>query len=237
MREHIGRYFKPFPRWTLWLIAIGLPCVAVGGIGILLIALGMWGIATWIKRPSDAQVDAWIEDDLQLLHGRALTKTGTDPSEIIAEPVIVTGPRLEDIAHAQLAARRGKDNILRFTPINVTVINFTAHQLIIYSCVLDLTTGDALNENTDAYFYGDVVSVATKTRSFNVATKGGTILQIDAAETFQLTTSGGTPVEVVLRAPRIIQMMGHGDIPTTKVDKAIRAVRNMLREKKTAVVP
>lgn len=172
----------------------------------------------------------------QLLLGRSLSKTGTDPSELIAEPVIVTEPRPEDIAHAQRASRRGKDNVLRFTPINVTVLNFTAHQLVIYSCVLDVLTGNALNEGTDEYFYGDVVSVSTKTKNYGTVTRGGKTIQIDAAEMFQLTTSGGISIEVFLRAPTIIQLMGHGEIPTTRAEAAIQAVRKMLREKKAALV-
>lgn len=148
---------------------------------------------------------------------------------------MVTGPRLWNIANAYPAFRKGKDNLFRFTPVNVTVINFTEHQLITYSCALDLTTGAALNENTDEYFYRDIVSVSTKTKSYNAQMRDGSTLQIDDAEMFQLTTSGGTSVEVLLRAPKVIQMMGgNGDIPTTRAEQAIQSVRKMLREKKSS---
>jgi hypothetical protein len=48
-----------------------------------------------------------------------------------------------------------------------------------------------------------------------------------------LTTSGGTHIDVVLRAPELIKQMGGGDIPTTRAEKAIQTVRKMLREKKS----
>lgn len=237
MREQIKRYFKPFPKWALWMIIIGLPCLLIYGVGLVLIGIGIWGLVDWTRRPSDAEMDAWLEDDLRALHPRALSKTGTDPSDLVADPVMVTGPRLWNIANAYRAFRKGKDNILRFTPVSVTIINFTAHQLIVYECVLDLTTGNALNENTDEYFYRDVVAVATKTKSVSVQMQDGTTLQLDAAEMFQLTTSGGTYVEVLLRSPKVIQMMGgDGDIPTTRAERAIQSVRKMLREKKSALV-
>jgi len=237
MRAEIRNYFKPFPGKAVWLIVGGIPLIAAYGAGLLLIGIGIWWLAAWSKRPTDAQMDAWLDEDLRMLHPRVLAKTGTDPSELVAEPVMVTGPKLWENAYAHRGFKRGKDNVLRFTPVSVTVINFTAHQLIVYACVLDLTTGNPLNENTDEYFYRDVVSVSTKTKSFSVPMRDGTILQIDAAEMFQLTTSGGTSVEVLLRAPKIIQMMGgNGDIPTTRADKAIQSVRKMLREKKSALV-
>lgn len=58
------------------------------------------------------------------------------------------------------------------------------------------------------------------------------MVQMNSAETFELTTSGGTSVEVVLRDPGLIKRMGGGDIPTTRAEKAIQTMRKMLREKK-----
>jgi hypothetical protein len=45
--------------------------------------------------------------------------------------------------------------------------------------------------------------------------------------------SGGTHIDVVLRAPELIKQMGGGEIPTTRAEKAIQTVRKMLREKKS----
>ncbi|TMQ10302.1 MAG: hypothetical protein E6J90_36515 [Deltaproteobacteria bacterium] len=240
MREQIGqqikKYFRPFPKWAVWMIVIGIFLSTIG-VGLLMIAIGIWALISWTKRPSDAEMDTWFEQDVRVLHVKALTKTGTDTSDLVAEPVMVTGPRITNRANCELSFRKGKDNIIRFTPVNVTIINFTAHQLVVYGCALDLTTGNALNESTDEYFYNDVVSVSTKTKSFSVQLEGGKTLQLDAAEMFELTTSGGTSVEVFLRDPKVIQMMGGtGDIPTTRAERAIQSVRKMLREKKSALV-
>jgi len=237
-REQIKKYFKPFPKWAVWMIIIGLPFLFLYGLGLVLIGIGIWALADSTKKPSDAQMDAWLEEDLNALHGKALSKTGTDASEIVGEPVMVTGPRFWDIAGAGWAFKKGKDNVLRFTPVGATVLNFTPNQLIAYSAALDLTTGNALSESTDEYFYRDVVSVSTKTQSMQVSGTGtgngeftGT-QQLNAAETFELTTSGGTSIQVVLRDPSLIEKMGGGNIPTTRAEKAIQTVRKMLREKK-----
>jgi hypothetical protein len=231
-RRHIKKYFKPFPKWAVGMIIIGLPLLALYGLGLVLIGIGILGLVDGSKKPSDAQMDSWLEEDLNMLHGKALSKTGTDASELVGEPVMVTGPRVWNVADAHIAFNRGKDNVCRFTPAAVTVLNFTANRLISYSCVLDLTTGNALNESTDEYFYQDVVSVSTKTKSQSIPVPGKETVQLTEAETFELTTSGGTSIEVVLRDPSLIKMAGGGDIPTTRAEKAIQSVRKMLREKK-----
>ena len=112
-----------------------------------------------------------------------------------------------------------------------------------------MTTGNPLSESTDEYFYRDVVSVSTqsKTQTWDKAEIGanalsvrqllplmrGDKLQFNAAEMFILTTSGGTSIEVVLRDPKLIESAGGGTIPTDVAEKAVQTVRKMLREKKT----
>jgi hypothetical protein len=78
----------------------------------------------------------------------------------------------------------------------------------------------------------DVVSVATKTESKSYQSDKFSAIQLNAAETFVLTTSGGTSVETILKDPKLIEMMGGGDIPTMEAERAIQVVRKMLREKK-----
>jgi hypothetical protein len=248
-RSQIKKYFKKFPKWAVWMIIIGLPLLAVKYIGVIPIGLGIWGIVSYYQKPSDEQMDAWIKEDMKNLQTRALAKTGLDPSEIIAEPVMVYGPRFWNIGGAEVGIKKGNDDIVRFMPIGVTVINFTAHQLVAYQCALDLTTGNALSESTDEYFYRDVVSVSTQSKSqtYTRAEIGKELsegllkglmtdgkLQFNAAEMFILTTSGGTSIEVVLRDPQLIESVGGGSIPTEMADKAVQTVRKMLREKKVA---
>jgi hypothetical protein len=234
-RNQIRKYFHVFPKWAVWMIILGVPLVGFFGFGLLMIGAGILGLLSHMKRPTDAQVDAWMEEDIRQLRDRALVKSGIDPSELIGEPVVVTGLRFWNLPVGTFMAYRvGKDRIVRFNPVEVTVINFTPNQLLVYQCALDLTTGNPLNENTDEYFYRDVVSVSTVTRSMNVELPGKQTIQAKAAETFRLTTSGGTSVEVTLSDPDILQAMGGGVIPKTRVEKAIQNVRKMLREKKLA---
>jgi hypothetical protein len=247
-RSQIKKYFKKFPTWAVWMIIIGLALLFAKYVGVIPIGLGIWGIVSYYQKPTDEQMDAWIQEDLKDLRTRALAKTGIDPSEIIAEPVMVYGPRFWNIGGAEVGIKKGKDGIVRFMPIGVTVINFTPHQLMAYQCAVDLTTGNSLSEGTDEYFYRDVVSVSTQSESLTLegidtAVSNGPLaalmvggkLQLNAAETFKLTTSGGTSIKVLLRDPKLIERAGGGSIPTDMADKAVQTVRKMLREKKVAI--
>jgi hypothetical protein len=189
----------------------------------LLAAGGAFGIYSYTQAPTDQQIDQWTREDLLGLDQKALKKTGIDKSEVMGDPVTITGPA--DFAVYKV----GKDRILRFGKIAAVVINFTQNQLLIYSCSVDITTGNTLKESTDEYFYRDVVSVSTKTEDGQI---GAT--RISAGEYFTLTTSGGTSVKVFLQSPELGKKLG-GEMPSTDAERAIQAIRKMLREKKGAV--
>jgi len=240
-REAIKKYFKPFPKWAIWFISAGVIVACIGSqasggavvAGIVIIGIGVLGI--WMAvggKPTDQEMDKYIAEDLSLAKSKSLQKASIDESELVGESVVVTGPRFWDTAGATILFKKGKDGRLRFTPINISVLHMTQHQIVAYQCCLDLTTGNFLNEATDEYFYKDVVSVATKTESKSYQSEKFGTIQLNAAETFVLTTSGGTSVEMILKDPKLIEMMGGGDIPTTEAERAIQVVRKMLREKK-----
>jgi hypothetical protein len=216
-------------------ISIGIPLLAAAGVGVLFIAIGVVGLAGYASRPSDAQIDAWLDQDVEALKSKALAKTGIDASELVKDQDSLIGFPLKNIAGAQRLKKRGKDNVLRTTPITITILNYTANQLIVYQCVFDRTTGKALNESADEYFYRHVVGVRTRTMCQTYQTTNGEIVQLELAEMFQLTTAGGTSVEVLLSDPKLIEMMGGGEVPMSRSEKAIQAVRKMLREKGTLV--
>ena len=229
----VVKYFVEFPKWAVWMIVIGVPLVFAYGIGLILIIIGIVGLVNYFKRPTDQQMDLWTSEEVQMVMKKALSKQGIDDAELVGDAIPITGPRLWDTAGAPIWFRKGKDGVLRYTPVNVTILSMTQNQLLTYQCVLDLTTGNPMNESTDEYFYKDVVSVATKTESITKQLTNGDVLQMNTAETFVLTTSGGTSVQVLLRDPKLIEHMGGGEIPTSAAERAIQSVRKMLREKKS----
>ncbi len=242
-RARISKYFtSKFPKWAIWLVVVGVLALlgpnAVKVVGLVMIVGGGFAIYSSTQVASDGEIDEWTQEDLNKLNKRSLDKLGIDTSELVGEGVIVTGPRLSNLGPAKFGFRKGKDNVLRFTPVNSTLINFTKDQLLVYRCALDLLTGNPVNEATDEYFYRDVVSVQTASETASVSLPGTELqgLQCNAAETFKLTTSGGTSVSMVLKDDSLIQKLGGGEIPTTTAERAIQTIRKMLREKKGSMV-
>jgi hypothetical protein len=239
MREEMRKYFAPAPTWAWLLVLIGA-ILAFFGVAYFVLTICLWVVAllalVWHQVPADSQIDAGIAQELESLQTRALSKMDTAPSELVAERAVVLGPALQCLQDGKLVLKTGKDGALRYSPMNVTMVNFTAERLLVYSCAFDLVTGTPSRENTDEYFYRDVVSVATKTASREVKLRSGVVDKVDVAEIFQLTTSGGSSVEVLLTAPALLKRLGaRGAISTARAEAAVSAVRKMLREKKTAI--
>ena len=198
----------------------------------------------------DSTVDRLIEESYSHLYSKALNKANIQSSDCIRDSVLITGPRFQSVGGAEIGIKKGKDGIIRFIPIGVTIINFLPHQLVAYQCAYDPTTENALNESTLEYFYKDIVSLETKTiskteKKYTFSEKvllkipvlkkiieTGSIEQYNEAEVFVLTTSGSTKLEVTLSEKILIEAVGGGEIPKSLSERSILAVRRMIREKK-----
>jgi hypothetical protein len=259
-RAHVLRYFRRPPEWPYVLAAVGLLLALVGpggAIRVLGAAVTAAGVFAWYTRRNsvkDADIDAQVAHDVQHLEARALDHCDLDPSETIRDPVVIVGPRFRNLGGAQFGFRRGRDGVARFTPLHVTVVNFTEHQLMTYQCALDLATGKPLNEQSEEFFYADVVSVSLRSDAFtyNLSEVDSHILaranrlaqsavngmiQVADAELFRLTTAGGTAIEVMLKDPVLIEQLGGGEVATQQADDAVQAIRRVLRDKKKGALP
>jgi len=234
-RASIQKYFNSkFPKWAAWFVGIGaligIPAMSSpdgGGavvFGLIMAAIGGLGIYSYTNTVSDHQIDEWTKEDLSSLDKRALKKVGVDESELVGEQAIIFGPA--DFSVMKV----GKDKRIRFGRLRGMVVNFGQHQLLVYTCTMDITTGNTLHESTDEYFYRDVVSVSTKTRDGQVGN-----MRLAEGEYFTLTTSGGTAAEIFLHSPEIGKQFG-GDMPATDAERQVQSIRKMLREKKMATV-
>jgi hypothetical protein len=248
-RKRIEYYFTGKLGCAVWAIVLGLPFLGqhssgeaekslLNGLAILFMAGGIIAVFNHKKKmPSDKDIDAWFEEESRAFAGKALAKCGIDESECVADQVIVWGPRIFNHGDAPFLVKKGDDNVIRYNPLDLTIINFGADQLLCYQCCYDRTSGAFLMETTEEYFYQDVVSVATASDSTVKEIEVGANkvkVKSNSRETFRLTTSGGTSITVVLRDDGLIQMndLKGGSMPTTQAEKAIQSVRRMLRDKK-----
>ncbi len=243
-RAAMRKYFKPFPMWTVWFIIVGLVLFLIGtqvsgGVlvtGLLIIGIGAFGLWSYLGgRPNDEQMDQWFEEDMKDIEESSFGQTGLDKSEVVADPVRVHGPilwNMEDdgIPHSDVLFKKGKDDVVRFAVNHVNIILLCEHQLASYSCVFNSLKRVSVAEETDMYFYKDVVSVATKTESSNFSLPNGE--KLVKSKMFVLTTSGGTSVKVMISDPKLAQFTKVSTIPTTIADKAVETTRRMVMTKK-----
>lgn len=248
-REAIINYFKSAPKIPTKILSICIICAfilyasefeieAYGLWASVILILIIWMYNLWRfqhrPRPTDDEFDQWLNDDINILSKQILDKVGIDQSEIVGEPISIIAPRIYNRAGTSLLYKKGEDDYLRYTPINVTLIHFTEHQLLSYQAIFDLTTGKTLSPRTDEFFYNDIISVSTAIESHTVKTDNGAEIQYNQAETFKLVTSGGTSLQVILKDPKLIaELGGSGELPQTRSEKAVQIIRRMLRDKKS----
>lgn len=245
-RSIIKKYFKKFPKWTLLFILIGVLAFLEGvsgesggviALGLLLAAVGIAVLVLYFKgKPTDAQFDSVLNEDLKSVQREALSKLGIDESELLRiDPDIVVGYEFGR-KDCFFGIKKGKDDVIRYTPQSVLVLNYTQNQVLTYRCVLDLDTGKFLSAQTEEFFYKDIVSVKTKSEdqelSFKV--KGKMKKFKGNSEVFCLTNSGGESLTIPFASSAITDYLGEdGTLPSKEMaEKALSNIRRMLRDKK-----
>lgn len=227
-------YFTPFPKWSLGLIVFGVLVAGsgeAGGIVLGLLLIGVGGAVLFLRTGmiSDAEYDRLRDEALREASLQATEKWRVDEADLISEPVRVFGPAF-GVRTSTRAIKKGGDRIIRFNPVRFAVIGFGEQQMLAYSGVLDMVTGNVLNEEVEECFYRHVVSYATKTESIEFAHRGETI-QLDDTQTFVVMTAGGTSVRVPLASRRLAALLGGREVPAQEASDAVAAACKMLREK------
>jgi len=239
-RKMIRNYFKPFPKWTIWMILIGVIVFLIGTqasagvavIGIVTLGIGVLGIVIYLKgKPTDKQMDNWLNEDLKMVEKVALNRLGTVEEEAIKEPLVIYKPVLWNIPGIppdEVMMKKGKDGLARFSIWEVAIFHLTDKYLGSFHAYLNFLVGKTVNESTEEFFYKDIVKVGTAQES--VLLKDGT--KITDAESFVLKVSSGDSVSVRDITFKL-EEKNIKTIPTSPIEKTIQAIRTMLREKKT----
>ncbi|NMH87981.1 hypothetical protein [Flavivirga algicola] len=201
----------------------------------------------------DEEYDNLIKESLQGLYDISLKMVDLDPGDCISRSVMIQGPpNFKRLNGLEFKIKKGKDNLLRFLPLGITIYNFTDHSLTAYQCMFDPTTSNALNEATYEYFYNDIVSFETVTESGSLIDNDwkdkiikkipvlksvidtGKIIQYDDTQKFVLTTKGGTRLSVTLTEAILKEATDGGDVfSLSEAHKSISVVRRIVRDKKS----
>jgi hypothetical protein len=184
-------------------------------------------------KPTDSQMDAWLQADIKRLKVEALKKLDLGEEQLLQpEPLLIVGPA------DKTALAVGKDGIIRFSVYDIVFIYLTNYHLAAYEGTLDMATGNTVSESTQEYHYTDVVSVATQTGNlFNIVINGEN-KSIDTYQKFALAVASGDHIDVVVAFPhrdQLKEFLSTGEFPPSGAEEAIRSIRARLREKKGGV--
>lgn len=248
-REALRTYFAPPPKpgKAIGLLVLGAIGILIflsapddtgvcGGIGFLMAAIGgMWLFSMYSKKgnvPSDEQVDKWFQEDVARITDKALSKVGLDESQLVKEPIPITGPILwttNGVPSEDLLWKKGSDDVARLAVNRVTAIFLSDQLLAAYACDFNSLKNVTLNETTQEYHYKDIVSVSTQEDSTSYTLPTG--VSLVHSQAFRLSVASGEAIKVTIGAAKLAEITG-GTIPTTSAEKAVQVIRAMLREKK-----
>lgn len=248
-RNQIREYFvAPKPKFPVKWILIGLAAIIIGAVignssittGFIVAGLLIAGIPifTYLKakkryeaRPSDDQVDIWLEEDFKELVPKGLKKLGFDEDEVMGEEIFISGPIIwsaKGVPNEDTLWRLGVDKITRFSIHKVSIFYITEKGLGIYNCTYNFLKNVTLNDSSDEYYYKNITRVGTKEESSNHILPNGE--KLVSSEIFTLDVAGNREIEIVLSDPAIEKFTG-GQLPTTRSEKAVNAIKKLVREK------
>jgi len=218
--ERNRKYFAPVSiKPGVISIVIGLIVLLFGSAGPILIGLVLIGLGSFLiyrqvaDRPTDGEIDRQVRAIIEELRPQALRRLGLDPSEVdLIRPVVVGGNQYDSSS----LVKRGKDGVLRSSDCEGVVIFFGEQELHAFKSGASLVREES-REQTDVYFYRDVVSVSTNTEKIRVPVEGRPEVVL---EQFRLTTSGGTNITCSMSASG-----------STK-EQDIQGARQLIRNKK-----
>lgn len=246
-REQIRKWFEGGSILIYWIAAVPSALLAI----ILLFSIGemknpIIGIIVMLvclipsyllynkyKRikslPSESQLDAWLEEDIQnVIKNRPYDKLGVLKEDLIAESLLVVGPIFwftNGFSELDILTKKGKDGFNRYTTWTIQVFAFTENYLCSYKCHYNWIKNTYINESTNEFFYKDVVSVKTDTVSSAYTLMNGQ--RLVHSEGFQLKLAGD---EITVITNDV--SLNTSSNMASKAERAVQSIRAMLRDKK-----
>jgi len=172
-RKAIRDYFDGKVSQLGWLlIVLGLPLLMVFGLGLLLIAFGIYLLLRHKTLTSDSRIDQWTNEDFEKHDFVKRAKQLCGFEDLVRDAIILRGLGYSGASEGLIHGERyGEDGHMRYTPLGATVLLCTQDQLGIYQTAVDLTTGNCANEKVLEVFYQDIVAISTQASSESLDTK------------------------------------------------------------------
>ena len=189
--------------------------------------------------PPDKQIDNWFHQDIKKISKIAQEKLDIEPEKLITQPIVIYKPILWEVPGipiSDIMYAKGKDGLLRFSAWEIVILFLLENYLAAYHANLNFITGEIFNENTEEFFYKDIVKVGTNYKEIphlpteNEALSKFSLLKLPKkVTTFEIKVSSGDAISVY----DITKFLDSKIVPTPSLDEAIKTIRTIVREKKS----
>ena len=184
--------------------------------------------------PRDEEVQARLDHGLGYVRDRSLAALGLSDEDLVSDLLTIVAPVLwsiEGVDSGDLLFRTGSDGCARFGVYSVAIIALTERQLSIFSCEYNFIRHAVLNEKTCEYHYSDIVSVSTGEQPSSRRLPSGE--RLTTVQEFRVSIPSGEAIRIAVDAPQIRRMTGAATFPASGSERAVQAIRAMLRQKKS----
>jgi hypothetical protein len=185
-------------------------------------------------QPSDLEVDRWFDEALARLSAHSLEKLELTPEEcedVDLPPII--GPVLWNkggIAPEDVVWKSGQDGLARFGVCQVSHLWFAEEHLGIFRCDYDLIRDAVLNEETQEFFYRDIIAVSTLEKASSLTLPSG--YSLTSFQEFRISVANDRYFAMTVGSSQLRQLTGAERLPENGTEQAIRALRAKLKARK-----
>jgi len=189
--------------------------------------------------PTDKEIDEWFQEDIRKITKLAQEKLDIEPEKLVTQPIVIYKPILWEVPGipiSDIMYAKGKDGLLRFSAWEIVILFLLENYLAAYHANLNFITGEILNENTEEFFYKDIVKVGTNYKEIprlpteNEALSKFSLLKLPKeVTTFEIKVSSGDAISIY----DITKFLDSKIVPTPSLDEAIKTIRTIVREKKS----
>jgi hypothetical protein len=221
-------------------MAVGLVLLlpdSIRVLGALVLLAGLaWLVVPMIQSgvlPDDQTIDAWLQEDIVGLMKRALQRLNLDEGDLKSQPLVIVGPilwQVMGVPPAEIRWKKGKDGRARFSISSITVLHLIEHKVSSFQCDYNFIRGVGLNERDDEYYYRDIVAVSTREESTNYQLPNRAVMR--RAQAFTMSVASGERISVIVSSADLLWLTGGTAVVDSGADRAIRALRKVLGEKK-----
>lgn len=189
-------------------------------------------------QPSDRELDRWFAEALTRLRSHSLEKlelTFEECEGVDLPPII--GPVLWNkggIAPEDVVWKRGQDGLARFGVYQVSFLWFAEEHLGIFRCDYSLIRDAVLNEETQEFFYRDIISVSTHEKASALTLPSG--YSLTSVQEFRISVANDRYFSVTVGSSQLKQLTGAERLPEDGTEQAIRALRTQLKARKGSLL-